>query len=170
MWTKLYWIDGPWSGKLALAARPRGGEWLDDEIAGWRREGIGTVFSLLTPEEERDLDIATEPEAAKSHGIKFWSFPIVDRQVPDSENELSQALRTLEAELEAGGSVVVHCRQGIGRTGLVAACLLVMNGIEPEAAVQRLSAARGIAVPETPEQRQWIDQYAKAFAATHHHS
>jgi hypothetical protein len=45
-----------------------------------------------------------------------------------------------------------------------------MNGIEPEAAVQRLSAARGITVPETPEQRRWIDHYAKAFAAAHHHS
>jgi protein-tyrosine phosphatase len=170
MWTKLHWIDGPWPGKLALAARPRGGDWLDDEIESWRLEGIDTVFSLLTPEEEADLDIAAEAEIAKSHGLKFWSFPILDRQVPDSEGDLSQALRNLEAELEAGGNVVVHCRQGIGRTGLVAACLLVMNGIEPEAAVQRLSAARGITVPETPEQRRWIDHYAKAFAAAHHHS
>lgn len=169
MWTKLHWIDGPWPGKLALAARPRGGEWLADEMASWRREGIGTVLSLLTPEEESDLEVAAEAETAKSHGMKFWSFPILDRQVPDSESTLSDALRKLEAELEAGGDVVVHCRQGIGRTGLVAACLLVMNGVEPEVAVQRLSAARGVPVPETPEQRRWIDQYAKAFAATHHH-
>ncbi len=170
MWTKLHWIDGPWQGKLALAARPRGGEWLDDEMASWHREGIGTVFSLLTPEEESDLDVAAEAATAKSHGMQFWSFPILDRQVPDSESTLSDALRKLEAELEAGGNVVVHCRQGIGRTGLVAACLLVMNGVEPEAAVQRLSGARGVSVPETSEQRQWIDQYARAFAAAHHHS
>lgn len=168
-WTELHWIDGPWPGKLAVAARPRGGEWLDDEIESWRQEGIGTVFSLLTPEEERDLDIAAEANTAKAHGMKFWSFPILDRQVPHSESRLSQALRKLDTELEAGRNVVLHCRQGVGRTGLVAACLLVTNGIGPEEAVQRLSAARGVPVPETTEQRRWIDQYAKTFAAAHHH-
>ena len=53
MWTELYWVDGPWLGKLALAARPRGGDWLEDEMANWRRAGIDTVLSLLTPEEEQ---------------------------------------------------------------------------------------------------------------------
>ena len=33
MWTSLYWIDGPWKGKLALSGRPRGGDWLKDETA-----------------------------------------------------------------------------------------------------------------------------------------
>lgn len=168
MWTNLHWIDGPWLGKLALAARPRGGEWLDGEIESWKREGVGTVLSLLTPEEENDLDIAAEGSTARSHGMKFWSFPILDRQVPASENHLSRALKNLDAELEAGRNVVIHCRQGVGRTGLVAACLLVMNGIEPEAAVQRLSAARGFRVPETPEQRRWIDHYGKTFSGVHH--
>jgi len=111
LWTKLHWIDGPWPGKLAIAARPRGGEWLDDEIGSWRREGIGTVFSLLTPEEERDLDVAAEASTARIHGMKFWSFPILDRQVPDSESRLSQALRKLDTELEAGRNVVLHCRR-----------------------------------------------------------
>ncbi len=169
MWTKLHWIDGPWPGKLALAARPRGGDWLDDEIESWRREGIGTIFSLLTAEEEADLDIAAEASIAKGHGMKFWSFPIVDRQVPVSESSLAQALRNLETELDAGRNVVLHCRQGIGRTGLVAACLLVMNGMEPAAAIETLSAARGVPVPETPEQRRWIDQYARTFSAAHYH-
>ncbi|MCC6363579.1 MAG: hypothetical protein IT165_08635 [Bryobacterales bacterium] len=58
--TRLYWIDGPWRGKLAMAARPRGGDWLDDEMESWRRAGIDTVFSLLTGEEERDLDVTAD--------------------------------------------------------------------------------------------------------------
>ena len=48
--------------------------------------------------------------------------------------------------------MVVHCRQGIGRSGLVAACLLVRKGISPGAAVEMVSAARGVSVPETTEQ------------------
>jgi hypothetical protein len=44
--TNLYWVDGPWTGKLALAARPRGGDWLEDEIANWEREEVDAVLSL----------------------------------------------------------------------------------------------------------------------------
>ncbi len=57
MYTKLYWIDGPWRGKLAIAARPRGGDWIADEIASWRGSGVDVIVSLLTAEEERDLEL-----------------------------------------------------------------------------------------------------------------
>ncbi|MGP8243577.1 MAG: dual specificity protein phosphatase family protein [Bryobacteraceae bacterium] len=164
MRTEIYRVDGPWPGRLALAARPRGGDWLVDEIASWRRDGIEAVLSLLTPEEERDLDLETERREAEAQGIEFLSFPIPDREVPSSEAEMTLALEKLDGALSSGKNVVVHCRQGIGRTGLVAACLLVSRGLSPEAAVSRLSAARGVAVPETSEQRDWIDRYAAISA------
>ena len=41
------------AGKLALAARPRGDDWLEDEIAGWRREGVDTVFPCSLPKRKR---------------------------------------------------------------------------------------------------------------------
>ena len=151
-----------------LRARPRGGDWLEDEIQNWRREGIATVFSLLTPEEEADLDIAGEAATVGAAGMRFLSLPIADRQVPDSEPRFAEALLDLEVELRAGRNVVLHCRQGIGRTGLVAACLLVMNGMDAGEVVRRLSAARGVPVPETAEQRQWIDRYARTSMAAHH--
>ncbi len=164
--TKLHWVDGPWPGNLALAARPRGGDWIEDEIASWRREGVDTVFSLLTAEEEVDLELTEERAAARAHDMEFLSYPIPDRQVPDSEAGLAKGLARLEAELAMGRNVVLHCRQGIGRTGLVAACLFVAKGIDSQTAVSRLSAARGTAIPETSEQRQWIDHYAGIVTAS----
>ena len=164
--TELNWLEGPWRGKLALAARPRGGDWLQDEIEGWRRAGVNEVVSLLTPEEEADLDLRDEAVEIKAQGLRFASFPIPDRQVPRSESELAAMLEQLDADLSSGMNVMVHCRQGVGRTGLVAACLLVTKGLHPEAAVQRVSAARGASVPETAEQRQWIDHYAEVLAST----
>ncbi len=165
MRTELYWVDGPWLGKLALAARPRGGDWLEDEMSGWRRAGIGLVLSLLTPEEENDLDLKAEKREALAHRMEFISFPIPDRKVPDSEAEMAVAAARLDAALSSGKNVVVHCRQGVGRTGLVAACLLVTKGLPPKSAVQMLSRVRGASVPETPEQRAWIDHYAAISAA-----
>jgi protein-tyrosine phosphatase len=163
--TELHWVDGPWLGKLALASRPRGGDWLGDEMAAWRRAGIDTVFSLLTPEEEMDLDLKREASETAAQGMKFESFPIPDRQVPNSESELSAELDRIDADLSAGKNVVVHCRQGIGRTGLVAACLLVTKGLTSDVAIKKLSVARGNPVPETTEQRRWIDHYASVLAS-----
>jgi len=165
--TEIFWVDGPWPGKLALSARPRGGEWLEDEIDAWRRAGLDTVFSLLTPEEETELDIADERSQARSRGMEFQSLPIRDRQVPDSDRDLAKALEKLDRELASGRNVVLHCRQGVGRAGLVAACLFLTKGLDPQAAVQRLSAARGVPIPETREQRQWIDRYSATLASAH---
>ena len=166
MYPELYWLSELWPGRLALAARPRGGDWLEDEMASWRRAGGDIVLSLLTPEEEADLDLEAEEKEAKAQGLEFWSFPIADREVPRSETQLAAVLERVDRALSAGKNVVLHCRQGVGRTGLVAACLLVSKGISPESAVETLSAVRGVPVPETLEQRRWIDHYAAVSANT----
>jgi protein-tyrosine phosphatase len=162
----LYWVDGPWPGKLAMAARPRGGDWLGDDLAKWKTAGIDTVLSLLTPDEDKDLDLRGEAAEARIQGMEFDSFPIPDLQIPRSEAKWAEVLERVTRTLLEGKNVVVHCRQGIGRTGLVAACLLVRNGMSPGAAVEIVSAARGISVPETPAQRDWINHYAVGLSAT----
>ena len=160
MRTDLYWVNGPWPGKVALSARPRGDDWLPDEIASWKKAGVASVLSLLTPDEVRDLGLTKEPAESRSQGLSFHSFPVPDRQVPESEAKLNAVLTESVSALKAGKNLLIHCRQGIGRTGLVAACLLVRSGMTPSAAVDMVSAARGIAVPETREQRDWIERYA----------
>ncbi len=160
---ELYWVNGPWPGKLALAARPRGGDWLPDEVASWKRAGISTVLSLLTPEEDQELELLQESSELRRIGLAFSSFPIADRQVPRSEAKLNEVLSDINESLTAGKNVLVHCRQGIGRTGLVAACLLISAGMSPGAAVELISTTRGLKVPETREQRDWIERYAPAM-------
>jgi protein-tyrosine phosphatase len=162
--TKVYWLDEAWPGKLALAARPRGGDWLEDEIVDWKRQGVDAVLSLLTRDEEGDLDLLGEAREAGKQGLEFRSFPIPDRQVPKSEAMLAEALEETSRVLSEGKNVLVHCRQGVGRSGLVAACLLVRKGMSPGAAVQKISLAREVPVPETEEQKEWIDHFAAAFA------
>jgi len=165
MLTELHWVDGPWPGKLALAARPRGGEWLEDEMAHWRGEGVDTVVSLLEEEEESDLDLSGEGREAREHGMSFKSLPIRDRQVPKSDIAFAKAIDELDRELAAGRNVLVHCRQGIGRTGLVAGSLFILKGFKPDVALRSLSEARGIPVPETAEQRRWLHQHAEMFSS-----
>jgi protein-tyrosine phosphatase len=161
--TELYWLDGHWKGKLALAARPRGGDWLEDDVANWKKAGVGAVLSLLTPEEQNELELQNEAREVQGQGLRFSSFPIPDLQVPRSEAKLAETLKNVIANLSAGKNVLIHCRQGIGRTGMIAACLLIQGGMSPGAAVELVSAARGMTVPETLEQREWIERYAPVF-------
>jgi protein-tyrosine phosphatase len=155
--TELYWLDGPWPGKLAISSRPRGGDWLADEIASWRRKGIDAILSLLTPEEEKELDLVAEAKDAHEQGLRFVSLPIADRSVPASEPALEATLESIESKLTAGKAVLVHCRQGIGRSSLIAALLLIRQGLDVDTALQKISQVRGVPVPETDEQRRWIE-------------
>jgi len=135
-------------------------------MARWKQAGVCNVLSLLTADEESELDLGDEAGQTRMLGIEFDSFPIPDRQVPRSEAEWGRVLDKITRTLSNGKNVVVHCRQGIGRSGMLAACLLVKQGMSPGAAVELVSAVRGVSVPETPEQRDWIDHYAAALTAT----
>jgi len=154
----LFWIPGPWRGRLAVATRPRGGDWLEDEAAGWRTAGLDVVVSLLEQDEAAQLDLGHEGDAAQSRSMNFISFPIPDRGVPSSMPAARSLLQGIGEALDEGKSVAVHCRQGIGRSGLIAAGMLVSSGIDVDQAIDLVSAARGLPVPETPEQLEWIRQ------------
>lgn len=159
MTPQMFWIDGPWSGRLAISSRPRGGDWLEDEVRGWRAAGVDVVLSLLSTEEEHDLELTREAELCRAQGIRFVPFPVVDRSVPPSIPDTVELLRQLLDELQAGRTVAIHCRQGIGRSSLMAAGLLVLTGISPQSAFSAVGLARRLAVPETDEQRLWVERF-----------
>jgi protein-tyrosine phosphatase len=160
MLTGLFWVEGPWLGRMAISPRPRGGEWIDDEMKGWRRTGVDVVVSLLEPGEAEDLGLDEERKYCEANGMEFYSLPIVDRNVPGSGAEAARLLAELEEALHLGKNVAIHCRQGVGRAGLIASTLLVETGVSPSEAIERVSAARHTPVPETAEQRAWIESFA----------
>ena len=82
-----------------------------------------------------------EPEAAALAGIDFLALPTTDRAVPD--RALSLVVQQVTDRLRQGEHVVAHCRYGIGRASLVAAPVLVHEGVDSGDAWQRLSTARG---------------------------
>lgn len=165
MRTALYWISGPWPGRLAIVPRPRGGDWLADEVHSWRDASLDVVVSLLTPEEIAEFELEQEENWCQVHGLQFHSFPIPDRGVPASRTALVDLVISLEKALGASKGVAVHCRQGIGRSGLVTATLLVAAGEAPEIALEGISRARGRPVPDTLEQSDWVQAFVSVSSS-----
>ncbi|MEZ4617865.1 MAG: dual specificity protein phosphatase family protein [Caldilineaceae bacterium] len=160
----IYWIKGPWSGRLAIIARPRGDDWLEDEIKQWQRAGIDMVVSLLTPREVHELGLSEEAALSKKQAIDFLTFPIPDRGIPSSRPEMQTVVATLLMWLQQGKTIGIHCRHGIGRSALLAASLLVNAGIDADRAFHQIERARGVAVPDTPAQKEWVEKFATTAA------
>jgi protein-tyrosine phosphatase len=155
---ELFWIPGPWRGRLAISSRPRGGDWLEDEVRAWQRATVDVVVSLLEREEQTELGLEEEGPLVEAAGLRFVSFPIPDLGVPASRTAAVFLVHRLVRDLESGKNVTVHCRQGVGRSGLIAAGALIVAGMDAASALRIVSSARRVEVPETPEQRRWIER------------
>jgi protein-tyrosine phosphatase len=162
----VYWIDPPPAKCLAIMARPRAGVWLADEIAGWKADGVDVVVCLLEAEEISELDLGTEADLCRGCGLEFISFPIKDRGVPASMREAIAVAQTIAARIRDGKAVAVHCHAGIGRSALIAACTLALAGTDPAAAFDRIAKARGVKVPDTDEQQDWVRRFCEAALTT----
>jgi len=143
-------------GRLAIMARPRANDWLADEVAAWRAEGVDVVVGLLAAEEVAELGLADEPALCRGQGIEFLSFPVQDRGVPALPLACRLLIDELSQRLRGARSVAIHCRAGIGRSALIAAFVMRTLGVEADASFRLISAARGVRVPDTDSQMEWV--------------
>ena len=132
-----YWIETGIPAKLAIMPKPNGGKHLEGEIRLLKREGADVLVSLLTPDEEFDLGLEHERAACDGHGIRFRSFPIPDRGIPESTEAFLSFIETLHNDLLQGRSIVAHCFAGIGRSSLLLASLLRREGLSADDAFRR---------------------------------
>jgi protein-tyrosine phosphatase len=151
----LYTIARAGRGRLSTMTRPRGGDWLHDELRGLAAAGVTVLVSLLTDAEAAELDLRYEADAARAAGLEFYRLPTPDREVPDRSAVLAIG-GMLVHQLSEGASVAVHCRYGIGRSSTLAAAVMVLEGADPEDAWARICIARGLPVPDTTSQRVFV--------------
>ena len=157
------------NGFLAMMACPTLDPQAPASIRNIARLGIRQVVSLLEPSEARNLGLEAERLEVKAHAMEFISLPIPDMGVPPSVEDFSQVAQMLFTQVNAGINTLVHCRAGIGRSGLMCAGVLLHvpgergKAFSVDEAFDYVSRQRGIRVPETGEQHEWLAANARAI-------
>jgi protein-tyrosine phosphatase len=132
---------------------------LDADLDTIRDWGAEAVVTLIEPDEAAQLGVAGLGAGLRARGVAWHPLPVPDMQPPgaDFERHWGTVGPALIDRLRAGGRVLIHCRAGLGRTGTVAARLLLETGAapSPEAAMVRVRAARPGAI-ETAAQEDWL--------------
>jgi protein-tyrosine phosphatase len=151
-------------GMLAIAPRPRGGDWLFDDLVKLGAHGIEQVVSLLEAPEAQELGLGEEAHACRAIRLAFLNMPVPDLGVPPDFEPFGEVVAKMVGELRAGRRIAVHCRQSVGRSGLLAVAIGVAIGLELHAAIAAVSTARGVQVPETAAQSAWLTKHAAQLA------
>jgi hypothetical protein len=127
-----------------------------DAIKNW---GASLLLTLVEQNELEQLRVPGIGEAARIRNMQWLHLPIKDYHTPDSSFEKSWTSHgaTIRNLLRNGSDVVVHCKGGLGRAGMIAARLLVELGMPPEKAINLVRAARKGAI-ETAGQEDFVRQ------------
>ncbi len=139
-----------------------------DRWAGWDRDlhkdlrairdwGASTVVTLIEDHEFRLLGIETLGAQVGRNAMEWVHLPIRDVDAPDIRFDSAWETQgpALHRRIDNGERILIHCRGGLGRTGLVAALILVERGADPHEAIERVREVRPHAV-ETRERERYV--------------
>lgn len=131
---------------------------LSEDIEALQRAGASAVLTLTEMDELEELEVPGLGAAVRAAGMDWYHLPIVDYGAPDANWEIGwyEVGRAIRDRVRAGRDVHMHCRAGCGRSGMVAARLMVELGIcAADDAIRRVRFARPCAI-EREEQEDAV--------------
>jgi protein-tyrosine phosphatase len=148
-------VDLPASvaGRMLLHSMPGRYEALESVWIRLRSEAVTTIVCLAEKVELREK--SAEYAQALEDGIvpcRVLVFEVVDRGAPEDRDAFWVLAREIAGQLESGDTVLIHCAGGVGRTAMLANCVLLALGASPGAARSAVSRA-GSTVETAPQSR-----------------
>lgn len=122
------------------------------------------LITLIEKHEFSFLHIDNLFSELDSLGIQHIWFPIKDESVPDSLDIFIPLVKQIIHLTSLGKTVIIHCRAGLGRTGMVVACCLVALGYTPKSSIELVRKTREYTI-ETQEQEEYITKFSLQWLA-----
>ncbi|AEY00215.1 protein tyrosine phosphatase [Oceanimonas sp. GK1] len=130
---------------------------LCESLSQLKAGGATAVITLMTADELHEEGLPDFSRAVKAAGLDWFHLPVPDFGVPGADFEQAWQACHLELQqrLRSGDTLALHCKGGSGRTGMVAARLMLAAGFAPEAAITAIQALRPRAF-SYPAQRDYL--------------
>lgn len=151
-----YWVI---EGRLLAGEYPLGLEFdSGGQVALLLAAGIDCFIDLTEPDECPPYDQLLPAT------VDYFRKPIPDHRLPRQIGHMREIQFEIESALAAGKRIYLHCRAGVGRTGMAAGCHLVERGMDGDAALAELNrlwpqsarSADWSSVPQTPQQADYV--------------
>lgn len=153
-------FDAP--GQIALSSCPGvpgGAAQLALDVERILSLGIGTVLSLVDDGEMDYYNAGPVAEALAAAGLRHLRFPIIDGLPPPQVGPARELCGRLLGLLGEGERVLIHCIGGWGRSGTIAAALLIHEGLGPNRAIAAVREARSPRCVESWQQEKFLLEY-----------
>ena len=125
--------------------------------------GVTVVVCLLSDAELRALGVGRDYcSAVRRAGLELIQLPIIEMFAPEDMLSTATAIEGICNLLEGGSKVAIHCRGGVGRAGMLGACLLMRMGLAmgPKEAIQLVRRKRCKRAVESRSQERFVLEYA----------
>ena len=124
-----------------------------ETIRDW---GAEIVMTLIGPLEMELLKINDLGIVVEQHGMRWLHLPFA-QGFPATESRWVVVGPKVRQVLRDGGRVLIHCRGGVDRTGMIAARLLVELGTDPDTAIRIVRRVRPGAI-KAREQENYVSR------------
>ena len=156
-------------GKKQLTSRSRLAGWdrdVQEDLNTIKQHNVGLIIGLIEEHEYQSLQNAHLAETARQMGIQFLKYPTIDNTPFLNMQDIDQINDTIMRFLQAGQSVLIFCKGGLGRTGMLAACFLIRHGnLEADTAIRQVQKCRKSTIGRK-QQQNFVRQY---FVHTRNH-
>lgn len=136
---------------------------LVDSLATLKQAGASAVISLMPTSELATNGAEDIGKQCQAQDMAWFHLPVADEQVPleDFGQSWKASKQSILERLNAGQDIAIHCKGGSGRTGLIAARIMIEAGIPRADAIALVQALRPKAI-QHPAHINWITQFDAA--------
>ena len=125
---------------------------LQTSVAQLEQAGASAIVTLMPETEMARFEVAALPSVCAQHGLQWFHLPVEDDMAPTAEfqQRWEKQQGSINRMLDEKRTLAIHCRGGSGRTGLMAAIILLGRGIPFERVVSMVQALRPNALKLQP--------------------